>query len=199
MVELSGSNLALSNVTIVNVIVSTKADRQINIEMLATNLTHAIYEPESFSGLIYRRCDPKATIIMFATGKIVSIGSSSEGIARESILTTISEIVNIEKENITVERITTENVVAISDIGYQIDIKKAVNCGIKALYRPEQFPGVIYRVRDIIVALIFKSGKILSVGSKSEEEAKSTINLTYKILKESGCLYNRRALGDSHE
>lgn len=191
--------MSTPNVKVVNVVVSTKADRQIDIELLVTKLSHVIYEPESFPGLIYRRRDPKATIIMFSTGKIVSIGSRSEEAARESIITTISEIASIRKENITVKTMTTENVTAISDIGCQIDIEKAANCGIKAMYKPEQFPGLIYRVRDNIVALIFKSGKILSVGSKSENEARSIIHFTYKNLEESGCLWNQNAGEGAHE
>jgi len=199
MTELPLSTSFLPKVTVVNVIASTKADRQINLEMLTAKMPQVVYEPEIWPGLIYRRLDPKATIIMFSTGKIVSIGSRSEETARESIIKTISEIASIEGENITVEKIITENVVAISDIGCKIDIEKALDCGIKAIYEPEQFPGVIYRVKDNATALIFKSGNIISVGSKSENEAKSTIHLTYNILKESGCLLNQKALEDTHE
>jgi len=177
----------------VNVVASTKADRQIDIELLATKMPHSIYEPENFPGLIYRRCDPKVSIIVFSTGKIVSIGSMSEKTAKESIIVTISEIMSIQREKITVKRITTENVVAISSMGCEIDIEKAVNCGIKAIHKPEKFPGVIYRVRNNLVALIFKSGKIISVGSKSEDEARSIIHFTYKILKEFDCLLNQKA------
>jgi len=183
----------------VNVVASTKADRQIDIELLATKMPHTIYEPENFPGLIYRKCDPKVSIIVFSTGKIVSIGSVSEKIAKESIITTISEIMSIQGEKITVKRITTENVIAISSIGCEIDLEKAVNCEIKAIYEPKKFPGVIYRVRNNLVALIFKSGKIISVGSKSEDEAKSIIHLTYKILKKFDCLLNQKAEDNVHE
>lgn len=199
MTEPRRSNLALPNVKVVNVVASTKADRQIDIELLATKMPHSIYEPENFPGLIYRRCDPKVSIIVFSTGKIVSIGSVSEKIAKESIITTISEIMSIQGEKITVKRITTENVIAISSIGCEIDLEKAVNCEIKAIYEPKKFPGVIYRVRNNLVALIFKSGKIISVGSKSEDEAKSIIHLTYKILKKFDCLLNQKAEDNVHE
>ena len=199
MTEPRRSNLALPNVKVVNVVASTKAERQIDIELLATKMPHTIYEPENFPGLIYRKCDPKVSIIVFSTGKIVSIGSVSEKIAKESIITTISEIMSIQGEKITVKRITTENVIAISSIGCEIDLEKAVNCEIKAIYEPKKFPGVIYRVRNNLVALIFKSGKIISVGSKSEDEAKSIIHLTYKILKKFDCLLNQKAEDNVHE
>jgi len=199
MTEPRRSNLALPNVKVVNVVASTKAERQIDIELLATKMPHTIYEPENFPGLIYRKCDPKVSIIVFSTGKIVSIGSVSEKIAKESIITTISEIMSIQGEKITVKRISTENVIAISSIGCEIDLEKAVNCEIKAIYEPKKFPGVIYRVRNNLVALIFKSGKIISVGSKSEDEAKSIIHLTYKILKKFDCLLNQKAEDNVHE
>jgi transcription initiation factor TFIID TATA-box-binding protein len=40
-----------------------------------------------------------------------------------------------------------------------------------SMYEPEQFPGMIYRMRDPKnVVLIFGSGKFVIVGAKSEEQ-----------------------------
>lgn len=180
--------LPLPSVKVVNVVVSTNANRQINIELLSTKLQKAVYEPEIFPGLIYRRNNPKATVIIFSTGKIVSIGSRSKNLACESIMATISEIERIEGDNIRVERIRVENVVAVSDLCHYVDIDKIINCGIEHMHKPEGFHGVIHRVKNDIAVIIFKSGKTISVGSKSENEAKTTIYLTFEILKNNGCL-----------
>ena len=37
-----------------------------------------MYEPEQFSGLIYRMDDPKVVILIFATGKLVCTGAKKE-------------------------------------------------------------------------------------------------------------------------
>jgi len=178
----------LPSCKIVNVVVSTKIDRQVNVELLTEKLPHVVYEPEIFPGVIYRRNDPKATIIMFSTGKIVSVGSKSEDSARKSISTTVSEIAEIEGEKAGFKRITTENIVATSDVGCEVDIEKAANCVFDTTYEPEQFPGLIYRVKGNGVVTIFKSGKLVSTGSKSESKARSAIQHVYKILRNHDCL-----------
>ncbi len=182
----------LPDVTVVNVIASTKSDRQIDLELLSTQLKYVDYEPEIFPGLIYRRRNPKTTIIIFSTGKIVSIGAKSEKNAKESILSTISEITRIEGEKIRVGKIKIENVVAVSDIGYEIDVKNFANHKNNAAFRPRRFSGVIYRTKDNMVVLIFRSGKLISLGAKSEQQAKSAIYSTYRTLIELGCIIGRR-------
>ena len=190
MDDSKSSTCTLPGYRTVNVIVSTRADRELSLEILAEKLSGCVYEPEIFPGLVYRRSDPKATIIAFATGKITSVGSKSEEAARMSIVTTVSEIARIEGE-INVGNITTENVVATVDVGRQIDIDKVSGCVLKTIYEPEQFPGVIHRPKDNVVVIIFKSGKLVTTGSKSENEAKSTLCAASKTLKECGCLIEK--------
>jgi transcription initiation factor TFIID TATA-box-binding protein len=180
--------LSLPNVKVVNIVASTNANRQINIELLSTNFQKAVYEPEIFPGLIYRRNNPKATVIIFSTGKIVSIGSRSEDSACKSIMATVSEIEQSEGDKIKIEKIKVENVVAVSDLCHYVDMDKIMNCGIEHMHKPEGFHGVIYRIKNDVAVIIFKSGKIISVGSKSENEAKAAIHFTFEILISNGCL-----------
>lgn len=67
----------INNLTIVNVVASTFVKSTIDIEKLAMIPKQVNYEPEVFPGLIYRRQNPKATVIMFASGKITSVGTKS--------------------------------------------------------------------------------------------------------------------------
>lgn len=186
--ELACYPLSSPSVKVVNVVASTNANRQISIELLPTKLQKAVYEPEIFPGLIYRRNNPKTTVIIFSTGKIVSIGSRSKNLACESIRATISEIECIEGDKIRIERIRVENVVAVSDLCHYVDIDKIINYGIEHMHKPKGFHGIIHRIKNNVAVIIFKSGKVISVGSKSENEAKTTIYLTFKILKNNGCL-----------
>lgn len=74
----------------------------------------------------------------------------------------------------------TRNIVANTDFKKSIHIEKLARTLPKSMYEPEQFPGLIYRIKDSIVALIFASGKVAIVGSKSIED----INLAYFHLNQ---------------
>jgi len=51
-------------------------------------------------------------------------------------------------------------------------------------YDPESFPGLIYRTKEPkYTSLIFKSGKMICPGDKSEEEAKKHVNRVIQDLK----------------
>ncbi len=41
------------------------------------------------------------------------------------------------------------------------------------MYEPEQFPGLIYRIQDSCVEILFASGKGVIAGAKSIEEINS--------------------------
>jgi len=171
-------------VKIVNVIASTKTNMEIDIEELSQKLMNAEYNPEMFSGLIYRR-DNKPTIIMFATGKLSSHGARSETAAKRAIIEVLSEIKNIGGLNKTahLENINIVNVVGTVFIGYRIDIEELSKNLPNTIYDPEQFPGLIYRPsNDSVVCMIFSTGKIVIVGCNSEVQIRQTYQQFQKTL-----------------
>ena len=80
--------------------------------------------------------------------------------------------------------IKVENVVAYTVLGKQIPLNKLVAKVGTAEYRPEQFPGLVYRVKEPkAAALIFSSGKIVCTGTKSIEDARVAVaNVVKKIM-----------------
>ena len=121
-------SLSRSDLRIVNVVSSTKAKCRIDIESLSTKLPFTQYEPGIFPGLIYRRRKPKATITLFSTGKIVSTGARSVKDSKRSIFATVSEIALIEGVSFDIEKIRTENIVAVADVHSEIDLEKVARC-----------------------------------------------------------------------
>jgi len=56
-------------------------------------------------------------------------------------------------------------------------------------YRPEQFPGLVFRLkRPKTATLIFNSGKMVCTGAKSEKEARRAVMKVIKELKKSGII-----------
>lgn len=74
-------------------------------------------------------------------------------------------------------RIKIENVVASASLNVPIKLEKIVQNVEGIEYEPEQFPGLVYRLKNPkAAALIFSSGKIVCTGAKSPGDAKLVIS-----------------------
>ncbi|RLI05641.1 TATA box-binding protein, partial [Candidatus Bathyarchaeota archaeon] len=68
--------------------------------------------------------------------------------------------------------ITIENVVASATLEHSVDLDAITKLFPTAEYRPEQFPGLVFRLKKPKTAtLIFNSGKMVCTGAKSETQA----------------------------
>ena len=83
--------------------------------------------------------------------------------------------------------INIENVVASATIKQKIDLNSIVRLFPGVEYRPEQFPGLVYRLKKPKTAtLIFSSGKMVCTGAKSEAQAKKAVTKVVDELKRNG-------------
>lgn len=84
-------------------------------------------------------------------------------------------------------RIKIENVVASANLHADIKLEKVVANLEGIEYEPEQFPGVVMRLKDPkAAALIFSSGKIVCTGAKSPGDAKLVIGKIVTRLRKLG-------------
>ncbi len=61
-----------------------------------------------------------------------------------------------------------------------------------AEYEPEQFPGLIYRVKDPKAALLlFRSGKVVCTGARSSEQVHTVIGKVIKQIEKSGIVLTK--------
>ena len=85
--------------------------------------------------------------------------------------------------------ISIENVVASATINQKIDLNAVVKGYPGVEYRPEQFPGLVFRLkRPKTATLIFSSGKMVCTGAKSAKEAKRAVMKVVKELKKGGII-----------
>lgn len=83
--------------------------------------------------------------------------------------------------------INIENVVASATLKQNIDLKAIVRIVPYVEYRPEQFPGLVYRLKNPKTAtLIFSTGKMVCTGAKNEHQAKKAILKVVDDLKRNG-------------
>ena len=82
-----------------------------------------------------------------------------------------------------------ENVVASAALNQRVDLNAVVKGCPRVEYRPEQFPGLVFRLkRPKTATLIFGSGKMVCTGAKSEKEARRAVRKVVRELKESGII-----------
>ena len=85
--------------------------------------------------------------------------------------------------------INIENVVASATLNQRVDLNAVVKGYPGVEYRPEQFPGLVFRLkRPKTATLIFNSGKMVCTGAKSEKEARRAVMRVVKELKTSGII-----------
>jgi transcription initiation factor TFIID TATA-box-binding protein len=79
------------------------------------------------------------------------------------------------------------NVVASASVDQRIELNAIVRAFPNIEYRPEIFPGLVFKLKKPKTAtLIFSSGKMVCTGAKSEEGAKRAVRLVVAELKNGG-------------
>jgi transcription initiation factor TFIID TATA-box-binding protein len=89
----------------------------------------------------------------------------------------------------TVAIIHIQNVVASATLNQRVDLNAVVKSYPGVEYRPEQFPGLVFRIkRPKTATLIFNSGKMVCTGAKSEKEARRAVMNVIKELRKGGII-----------
>ena len=82
-----------------------------------------------------------------------------------------------------------QNVVASATLNQRVDLNAVVKGYPGVEYRPEQFPGLVFRLkRPRTATLIFGSGKMVCTGAKSERESRRAVMRVVKELKKGGII-----------
>ena len=80
--------------------------------------------------------------------------------------------------------VNVENVVASASVEQTIDLNKITDKFPDTEYHPEQFPGLVFRLLEPRTAtLIFRTGKMVCTGAKSEEMAVMAVNTVVQKLR----------------
>ncbi len=170
----------MPEVIVENIVASTSFADKLDLDVIAQSLEEAEYEPEQFPGLVYRLSDPKTATLLFRSGKANCTGAKNVKDVKKTV-----DIIADKLRKLGVEvykdkelKIVIQNIVAISDLGTELNLNEvAMGLGLENVeYEPEQFPGLVYRIRDPKVAmLLFGSGKIVCTGARQTEDVSKAV------------------------
>ncbi len=165
-------------IKIENVVASTQIGENIDLNKIAREVKDAEYKPKQFPGLVLRIKEPKAAALVFRSGKVVCTGSKSVEDARRAVKQVVKIIGSFGIPVFEDPDVKVQNIVASADLGVDLNLNAiAIGLGLENIeYEPEQFPGLVYRLRDPrVVVLIFGSGKMVVTGGKNPEDARKAV------------------------
>lgn len=77
-----------------------------------------------------------------------------------------------------------QNIVATTSLGKDVPLTKLAKTIANTEYNPEQFPGLVLRIKEPKSAvLVFSSGNLVCTGTKSISQVKEVIEQVIKILR----------------
>jgi transcription initiation factor TFIID TATA-box-binding protein len=177
-------------INIQNVVATANLNQKVDLNAVVKGYPGVEYRPEQFPGLVFRLKRPKTAILIFSTGKMVCTGAKSGKESRRAIMNVVKAlkkggIIILSKPDFKVV-----NIVASASLGGKVDLEKAVTTLGKAMYEPEQFPGLIYRVEEPkAVILIFASGSLVVTGAKVEQDVYDAVHKLHESLEEQNLIF----------
>jgi len=178
------------DVEIQNVVAVASLDQKMDLIAIMKNFRNVEYKPKRFPGLVFRLKQPKTTTLIFGNGKMVCTGAKSEKMAKSAVRKVVREL---RKEGFIIRsspKIDVVNMVGTAGVGSEVDLEAVSDILDNTMYEPEQFPGLIYRMKEPkVVILVFRSGKLVLTGGKSEEQVHEAIGKMVSILIENEFTY----------
>jgi transcription initiation factor TFIID TATA-box-binding protein len=172
-------------INIENVVATGTVHQNIDLHAIVRIFPGVEYRPEQFPGLVYHLRKPKATTLIFTSGKMVCTGAKSERQSRKAVMKVVDELKRSGIVILSKPEIQIQNIVASVGLGGHIDLEKVTYSLKRTMYEPEQFPGLIYRMDDPrVVILIFASGKLVCTGAKKETEVHRAVTKLQATLEE---------------
>jgi transcription initiation factor TFIID TATA-box-binding protein len=172
-------------IKIQNIVASTTFAEKLDLDVIAQSLEEAEYEPEQFPGLVYRLHDPKTATLLFRSGKANCTGAKNVEDIRKTVSIITEKLEGIGVKVYKNPGIVIQNIVATSDLEAELNLSEvAVALGLENVeYEPEQFPGLVYRIKEPKVAmLLFGSGKIVCAGARNTEDVLLAVDKLSKEL-----------------
>ena len=168
-----------------NVVTTADLKQKINIKNL-NDFPWGIYDQTSYNGICgyVKTPDMKGRVTIFASGKMISIGSNT---IKDSIDKLNQTKFYLVKENLIkdVKLIPlVRNIISTMNYGKLLNLKKLAKKLPNSEYNTDVFAGLRFKIKEGLTALIFSSGKIVIAGGKSLKEINDTSLLIQKTLDE---------------
>lgn len=180
--------------------VSFSIDEKLDLLKVLDKIEATKYNPEIFPGLILKLKNPKATFLIFSSGKMILTGLSDVSNSDKAVEKLINKLKKV-KIHLKDPEIKIRNIVATVDLHSFINLNKAAIIMENVMYEPEVFPGLVYYMEDPnAVFLIFSTGKLVCTKTKTKAKLLMAISKLREKLKELKLLgYESQSYSDEND
>lgn len=184
--NLNEEELLSAGIDVKNIVAKLDLGIELDLSYLVTTVPNSSYEPERYPSLIFRP-QGLSTVLVTRSGILLFTGGDSIDNLRDTYRRVSEELkeVGVDDTKDTGE-IELVNVVSTSEVGSDVDLNYlSISLGLENTeYEPEQFPGLVYRIEEGPVVLIFSSGKIVVTGGKSTPEIIDAVETIRKLISD---------------
>jgi transcription initiation factor TFIID TATA-box-binding protein len=169
-----------------NIVASGVIADSIDLVDVSSKIQSCELNTKRFPGAVYRIEKPKIASLIFSSGKVVLTGIRDKKALTEGLRIIMKSLKEAGVDTYNEPKVAITNIVCSYDIGKYINLNKVViTLNLENIeYEPEQFPGLVYRIKDPkIVALLFSSGKIILTGGKNLEDIKKGLDFLEQKLE----------------
>jgi len=171
---------------IVNVVATAAINQEVDLEEIR-KFDDIFHDSNVYGGRVayFKTKSMQGKVSIFASGKMISVGTKSEEAASEELEVAKDFFVKKGLISDVVLEPKVRNMVVCADFGKQVNLE---DLAVKeqVIYEPEQFPGVILRLAEPykVSVLIFATGKIVITGLASKNQVEPIIESVQKIIEQ---------------
>lgn len=174
----------MNKLRIVNIVATAILNSELNLQNLNKRLKNSVF-PSSGKRWLKLRLKPEGYYIAFyKKGKFLITGVRSI----KQVEAVANRVLSILKEfdlEVELKDIDIHNIVASGDLNFRVDINLMSMSLKRAIFEPEIFPGLIYRMKSPnVIILIFASGKYVCVGAKSEDDVRLASQNLLEVIQD---------------
>jgi len=122
--------------------------------------------------------EPKATLLLYRSGKIVCLGTKTRKQACEALEYVVETLKEIGL-GIFLFNPVVVNIAASGELDFEVKLDKC----LLGMYEPELFSNRVFKTSNGVTAMVFKNGKINFTGAKTEAEIDEAYVEAYSLLK----------------
>jgi transcription initiation factor TFIID TATA-box-binding protein len=171
-----------TDIRLSNVVLTCDLDCLIDIRHIASVARNVEYSPKRWSGAIVRIREPKATGMIWKTGRMICLGARTLASARLAVRR-LARVVRRCGFDARPRDLRVRNMVASVDARAVLRLEGIVRKHSNvARYEPELFAGLNYQLhRPKVTLVMFVNGKVIFTGAKSEWEIWKAWELLYPV------------------
>lgn len=168
---------------IVNIVASTEICEKLDLNKINLSFNNSEYEPEVYFALIYRLENPKLSILVNSSGKIIFNGAKNYDDIKKAREIFFDDLINLGF-NPKIRDITINNIVLKTKIEIKTDFFEILGAQkkstIKFLKNPDRF--VFKNMAPTFTAMFYRTGTVLILGLKKLENTDLALKIIEKLI-----------------